>query len=434
MYRRNAYVVYLTIETAAAVAGALYGTISAVYRVEAAGLNPLQLVLVGTVLESAYFVANVPAGVVADVYSRRLSVVIGLFLFGVGFILEGAIPRFGTILLAQVIWGTGASFRDGAMEAWIAGEIGDSRVGPAFLRASQVGAAGGIVGALASVLIAGASLGLPMIIGGVGYIGLGIVAAVAMPEEGFTRKPREERSNSWTELVGTLRRGGGAVRRSPLLITILSIAVFAGMASEGFDRLWAAHLLKDIHLPALGHFGPVVWFGIIAVGAELLGILTTELVRRFVVTNTHAAGARVLFGINAALVLGVVAFGLAGNFPLALAVYWAVSVLRGLRTPIYTAWLSQRIEPGVRATVLSMSSQLDALGQVAGGPIIGLIGTLQGLRAALVTTGIVLAPALPLVALARRQGQQPNAPLAPVAEVAAPEQSGPLRSQRGGAG
>lgn len=424
MSRRNAYFVYLTIESAAAVAGALYGTISAVYRVQAAGLNPLQLVLVGTVLESAYFVANVPAGVVADVYSRRLSVVIGLVLWGAGFILEGAIPRFETILVAQVIWGTGASFRDGAMEAWIAGEVGDARVGPAFLRASQVGAGGGIVGALASVLIAGASLGLPMILGGVVYIALGVFAAVVMPEEGFRRVPREERSNSWTEMVGALRRGGRAVRHSPLLITILSIAVFAGMASEGFDRLWAAHLLVDIHLPALGHFSSVVWFGIIAVGAELLGILTTEVVRRYVATDSHAAGARVLFGINAALVLGVVTFGLAATFPLALAAYWVVSVLRGLRIPIYTAWLSQRIEPRARATVLSMSSQLDALGQVGGGPVIGLIGTLQGLRAALVTTGIVLAPALPLVALARRQGQHPVAPPESIEEAVASEPSG----------
>src|SRR5690242_14725822 len=43
MYRRNAYVVYLILETAISVAGGLYGTISAVYRVEAAGLNPLEL-------------------------------------------------------------------------------------------------------------------------------------------------------------------------------------------------------------------------------------------------------------------------------------------------------------------------------------------------------------------------------------------------------
>ncbi len=426
MHRRNAYVVYLILETAIAVAGALYSTISAVYRVEAAGLNPLELVLVGTVLEGAYFLANLPTGVVADVYSRRLSIIIGLILYGVGFIVEGAIPLFATILLAQVIWGVGATFLDGAMEAWIAGEIGDARVSQAFLRASQVGAIGGIVGALASVFIAGVSLGLPMILGGMVYILLGVFAIFAMPENGFQHVPPEERSSSWQELTSTLRHGGRVVRSSPLLLTILSIAFFSGMASEGFDRLWGAHFLTVIHLPALASFNPIVWFGIITVGAELLGIGTTEAIRRWVPTDTHASASRVLFAINALLVGGVVVFGLAGSFPLALGAYWTVSVLRGLRNPIYTAWLTQRIEPRVRATVLSMSSQLDSLGQVAGGPFIGLIGTVRGLRAALVVAGVALAPALPLFALARRQGRGLDVKEAIVEGVSAtPETSQP---------
>ena len=426
MHRRNAYRIYLMLMTALSVGSALYGTITAAYRVEAAHLDPLQLVLVGTVLEAAYFVANVPSGVVADVYSRRLSVVIGMVLFGAGFILEGAIARFETILLAQVIWGTGASFVDGAMEAWIAGEIGDERVSQAFLRGSQVGAAGGIVGALASVLIAsipGVDLGLPMMLGGALYLALAGVAALVMPEEGFRPVPRAERSNGWVEMARALRQGGKVVRGSPLLLTILSIAFFAGMASEGFDRLWGAHLLLDIHLPRLGQFDPVVWFGVITVGAELLGIAATELVRRFVATDSHAAAARALFAINTLMVVGVITFGLAGGFPLALGAYWAVSVLRGLETPIYTAWLTQRIEPRVRATVLSMSGQLNALGQVAGGPFIGLLGTLRSLRTALVVAGIALAPALPLVALARRQGGASEAPVAVVGEAAPPAAS-----------
>jgi DHA3 family tetracycline resistance protein-like MFS transporter len=74
------------------------------------------------------------------------------------------------------------------------------------------------------------------------------------------------------------------------------------------------------------------------------------------------------------------------------------------------AWLSARIEPRVRATVLSMASQMDALGQVGGGPVLGLIGTLRGLRAALVVAGVALSPSLPLVLLARWHGRDLSAP------------------------
>jgi hypothetical protein len=50
--------------------------------VAAPGLNPLQLVLVGTVLEATAFLAEIPTGVLADVYSRRWSVIVGGPLVG----------------------------------------------------------------------------------------------------------------------------------------------------------------------------------------------------------------------------------------------------------------------------------------------------------------------------------------------------------------
>ena len=51
---------------------------SAIYRVEVVGLDVFQLVFLGTVLEATVFLFEIPTGVVADVYSRRLSVIIGI--------------------------------------------------------------------------------------------------------------------------------------------------------------------------------------------------------------------------------------------------------------------------------------------------------------------------------------------------------------------
>jgi DHA3 family tetracycline resistance protein-like MFS transporter len=64
-------------------------------------------VLVGTVLEIAVLTFEVPTGVLADTYSRRVSVITGFFLIGAGFVLEGSVPVFGAVLVAQVIWGAG---------------------------------------------------------------------------------------------------------------------------------------------------------------------------------------------------------------------------------------------------------------------------------------------------------------------------------------
>jgi len=57
----------------------------------------------------------------------------------------------------------------------------------------------------------------------------------------------------------------------------------------------------------------------------------------------------------------------------------------------------------VRATVVSMSGQMDALGQVVAGPVLGAVGLLRSLRAALVLAGVLLSPAVLLFARALRR-------------------------------
>jgi MFS transporter, DHA3 family, tetracycline resistance protein len=401
--RVGAIPVYLALSGASALFFAMIFTISAVYRIQVAGLNPLQLVLVGTALELAVFLFEIPTGVVADVYSRRLSLIIGFALIGAGFLLEGSLPLFGAILLAQALWGIGWTFTSGAREAWIVDEVGEGRAGPVFLRAAQVGQVATIVGALAGGGLATLQLNLPIVLGGGLFVLLALALALVMPERGFRPTPREERG-SWRAMGHTFMQGARLVRGSPLLLTIMGIAVFFGLSSEGFDRLWAAHLLEAFTFPALGALEPVVWFAVINIGAQLLGLGATELARRRIDLASHRAVARALFLLNGLLVAGVAAFALAGEFWLALAAFWGVTVLRKVIDPVSVAWLNQSLDSRVRATVISMRGQADAFGQVAGGPVLGWIGAAVSLRAAMLAAAAALVPALALYARAVRQG------------------------------
>src|SRR5690348_8419155 len=114
MKRLNGYTVFLFEEFTASLLFAVVFTVSTLYQVQTVGLNPFQLVLVGTVLEVTAFLAEVPTGILADVYSRRLSIIAGFVLVGAGFMVQGAIPQFWALLLAQVIWGIGATCQSGA--------------------------------------------------------------------------------------------------------------------------------------------------------------------------------------------------------------------------------------------------------------------------------------------------------------------------------
>ncbi len=400
----GAYPTYLILVGASTFFFTIITTLNSVYQLEVAHLNPLQLVLVGTVLEITCFLTQVPTGVLADVYSRRLAIIIGIFLIGAGFLLEGAIPRFETILLAQVLWGVGATFTDGADSAWIADEIGEERVGHAFLRAAQIGQAAALIAIPISVALGSERLNLPILLGGALYLLLGVFLIIFMPEQGFKPTPRADRS-SWQAMADTTRDGVRLIRRRPILLTFLGITLLYGAFSEGFDRLQVAHLVDDFRFPALGSFQPVVWFGIISAVSTLLCIGATEVVRRRLDMNRHRLVSWVLFVFTGLLSASVVVFALAGNFYLALAALWCASVFRTIRVPLLRAWQTQSIDSAVRATVLSIDGQTDALGQIAGGPALGALANYGSLRAALTLAGVILAPALLLFVRAGRQGQ-----------------------------
>jgi MFS transporter, DHA3 family, tetracycline resistance protein len=153
MKKFNPKTIYYTHAFLSSFAFAVIFTINMVYQVEVAHLTPLQLVLVGTALEASAFIFEIPTGVVADVYSRRLSVIIGDVITGIAYLIQ-AIPSFFTIAFSSALWGLGYTFHSGAYEAWITDEVGAENVGPVFLRAGQWGRAGGLIGIPVSVWLA----------------------------------------------------------------------------------------------------------------------------------------------------------------------------------------------------------------------------------------------------------------------------------------
>src|SRR5687767_974771 len=216
--------VYLFIQVSASMFFSMMFVVTSLYEATVAGLTPVQLILVGTTLEVSAFVFEVPTGIVADVYSRRLSIIIGYIIMGIGFLVEGFFPFFATILLAQAIWGLGYTFTSGATQAWITDEIGEDEANKLFLRATQVGLFASLIGMGLASFVGANSVALPIQIGSLGVILIGLILILIMPETGFQPTPREER-NTWQHMWHTFKLGLGAVQSKPRLINIVFIGL-----------------------------------------------------------------------------------------------------------------------------------------------------------------------------------------------------------------
>jgi DHA3 family tetracycline resistance protein-like MFS transporter len=402
--RLQARIVYYGIEFFEDVGWWASVSVLAVYYVQTLHLNPLELVLVGTVMGGTIFLFEVPTGVIADAFSRRASVIAGLALQGLGLMLTGLVPSFGAALAAAVVFGVGATCVSGAYEAWIADEVGRGQLARTFMRGAQFGYSGAIAGVFLGVGVATINLGAAVAVGGAISLAVAVACVFFMPETPF-RRETEHRSSPWGELRSTAIAGTRLVRAQTLLLLIVAIALFAGMASEGLDRLWEAHLIREVGLPTFAGLDPVVWFGVINVAGLAAGIVVTSLlVPRF----EHASDdllARSLLALTAVLSIAVVAFAVAGIFAIAVVAYMVARLARRITDPLFMTWLNRNIaDSNVRATVISMTNQSDAIGELAGGPAIGAVGALASLRTALTASGLLLAPAIALYARAFRHG------------------------------
>jgi DHA3 family tetracycline resistance protein-like MFS transporter len=412
--------VYLVLHATWPLFFAVVAVTNLVYQVEVAHLDPLRLLLVGSVLELTCLVFQIPTGLFADAFSRRRAVAVGTVLVGAGFILEGSIPQFTSILIAQVIWGCGATLFSGAEDAWITDEVGEEPAGRLFLRASQIAQAAGFLGIFIGVGLASMRLNLPLLIGGGLFLLLGVYLFFAMTEVGYRAIPRAARG-SLAGMAAGARSSLASVRSRPLILTILAITVVFGLSSEGVDRLYQVHFLKDVGLPSFAGLSPVLWFGLISGGSALIGIAVTQVIRRRLDLGNHAHVARSLLGSTAVQSLMLAGFALATNLFVAITFLWVASVMRHAFAPVQRAWLNQSLDSANRATLFSVDGQADALGQIVGGPMIGAVASGVSIRAALVASASLLCLALPL--FTRALGQTGKTPGLPPIDQPVPVQS-----------
>ncbi|HEX9992912.1 MAG TPA: MFS transporter [Acidimicrobiales bacterium] len=378
---------------------------SSLYLILDVGLDPFQLVLVGTVLEGTILAFEVPTGVVADAVSRRRSIVVGLAVMGAGFLLY-AVPHLTAVLAAQVVWGLGWTFVSGADVAWVTDEVGEVAARPLYLRAAQAGYVATLAGLATGVAIALAvGRWAAVAAGGVALLALAAWAAARLTE---TRPPRRPPAGAASpgplaHVRATARSAASTVRTRPALLAVLAVAAAAGVSTEGFDRLRDLHLLRGPGFPESAD--PVVWVALLGAASLAVAVAVASVVRRRVDLAAAAGPRRAVGAVNAALAAATVGFALAGAFPVAVAFLVAGSVARHLEGPLLAAWVNRDLDPATRATVNSLAGQADALGQVVGGPAVGALAAARSVAAALVLAGLLRAPAA--AALLRRPSTEP---------------------------
>jgi DHA3 family tetracycline resistance protein-like MFS transporter len=199
-------------------------------------------------------------------------------------------------------------------------------------------------------------------------------------------------------MMATGREGFRLAMARPVVKVIIAISLITGLAAEVWDRLYIPSVIDRFDFPTVfGTDSPVIWFGISGVVGTLLGLAASEIFKRM---RPEALGAgtpaRLLATCSALQVAAIVIFAVSGNLWLSFGMLWVRTIASSVSRPVEAAWLNRNLDASSRATVISMTGQANSIGQVAGGPALGWVGTAVSIQAALLGSAIVLSPAIAL--------------------------------------
>lgn len=109
------------------------------------------------------------------------------------------------------------------------------------------------------------------------------------------------------------------------------------------------------------------------------------------------------------VVLLLLLFALSKNLMVILVAYMFIEILRNMIYPLYDTWFNSMIDnKQIRATMFSLRGQVDAIGQIGGGPIVGVIGSAISISMGLVTSALLLAPSVILFKITERYKKDKN--------------------------
>jgi MFS family permease len=392
-----------------------------------AGLSVGQAFAANAFFTAGEVIFEVPTGVVADTWGRRIS-----YLLGAGTLLASTLlyllmwrirGPFWAWALSSALLGLGFTFFSGATEAWLVDGLRATRYGgtleSAFAKGQMANGAGMLTGAIAGGVVAQAtSLGVPYLLRAV-TLGLTfLVASIWMRDVGFTPKRSASVVGEMRDIVtGSLEQ---CLRNPPVRWMMLAGVFGSAVSIYGFyamqPYLLELHGRKDYAIAGVA--------AALAAAGQIVGALVVPWTRKVFRRRTSA----LLFCAGASTA-ALLTMGLASHFWVVLAALGCWSLVFAAALPIRQAFLNEIIPSERRATVLSSDNLLGSAGAAVAQPPLGRVAEVWGYATSYVAAAGVQILALPILLLARGE-RAPSDPI-PVEAAAGPERAGQGGSEMG---
>jgi MFS family permease len=393
--------IYLTLLLGNTLAASFIWGINTLFLLDA-GLSNLEAFAANAFFTAGMVLCDIPTGVVADVWGRRTSYLLGTVTLSASTLLYWLLWEvkgpFWAWAVVSMLLGLGFTFFSGAVEAWLVDALHyanyDGGLEVVMGRGQMVSGAAMLGGSVAGGAIAQAtSLGVPFLIRAGVLAAMFFVAYRLMWDLGFTPDRSKTVRHSTREVLDASLTYG--LKNRPVRWVMLAAPFSAGVG------IYTFYALQPYLLGLYGNPKAYTVAGLaaaIVAGAQIVGGYLAPRIRRLFRKRTTSL---ILGAVLNAAVLG--ALGLTHTFWLALLLLVAWALVFAAEMPIGQAYLNDMIPSRQRATVLSFNSSMGSVGGVVIQPTLGKVADTYSYAASLVVGGAIQLVATPFLYLSRRE-------------------------------
>lgn len=368
-----------------------------------AGLGIGEVFIANAMFSAGMVVFEIPTGVVADTFGRRISYLLSVAILGATTLLYllAAETGAGVVVFSvvSVVMGLGFTFYSGALEAWLVDGLkavgDDEALDHVFARGQQVSGVAMFVGTISGGFLGQIDLAVPFALRAALLVGVFVIAAKLMNEIGFTPQSlqlRDVPAQMRTQAAIGLSRGWGHPGLRLLMIAALMRGVFFG---------WAFYAAQPYFLELLER--DAVWVvGLVTAGVSLATIVGNQIVD--VVSRRCGRRSTMLVGASAVSTVAAITIGVTSSFSVAVVSLMVVATAMGVIMPVRQAYLHQVTDTEYRATVISFDAMVASVGGVGGQVGLGALSDRRGFGSGYVIGGAITGLAVPALLLLRRLG------------------------------
>jgi MFS family permease len=408
---------YYTLLLGNTLAASLIWGINTIFLLDA-GLSNLEAFAANAFFTAGMVLFEVPTGVVADVWGRRMSFLLGTITLSASTALYVALWRieapFWQWAIVSMLLGLGFTFFSGATEAWLVDALRATgyagSLEPVFGRAQVITAVATLGGSAGGGFLAQATnLGVPFVVRAVVLLLMFLVAFVLMRDLGFTPEGRDRPIGEIRRIMHNSVEYGWRV---PAVRNVMLAGAFTGGVA-----IYAFYALQPYLLDLFGDdkaYGIAGVAAAILSGAQIAGGLLAPRLRRLFTRRTSALLLAEAVAAGSVLLMGIITEFYA---VLALMVVWGLTFAAAM--PVRQAYLNGLIPSQQRATILSFDSLVASGGGVVAQPALGRAADAWGYPASYLLSGALSALALPFIARARTQNAPADREVAVPTAVAA---------------